>query len=78
MSAIVNGRSEKASEINKGFSEMIWDAEMNNQKLSEFLDTNPDALREWIALENKCKELGLNPVVLACKELSKEELSERI
>ena len=71
-------RFEKAKAINKGFSEMIWEAEMSNQLLGEFLDENQEALEKWISLEKKCKEMRINPLILACKELGENELLEII
>jgi len=76
--SVDNSRIKKSEKINKRFSDIIYSAELENQKIADYLDENPSALREWLSLEKKCKDLGVNPIILACKKLSKEQLLERI
>jgi len=54
-------------QIQKGFSDIIWEAEISNQVLSEYLDSNPKVNDEWVALEEAAHSIGLSPFELAHK-----------
>ena len=55
---------EKAHKI---FSEIIWNSELSNMTLSEYLDTYPSENRLWIETEKLCIKHGINLWIVQCK-----------
>lgn len=54
-------------QVQAAFSKIIWDAEISNLTLSEYLDANPEIEEEWVQLEKECERLGVSPFELAHK-----------
>tara|TARA_Y100001938_G_C7875369_1_gene322319 strand:+ start:59 stop:235 length:177 start_codon:yes stop_codon:yes gene_type:complete len=47
-------------ELQKSFCKIIWEAEISNLTIDEYLTENPSIEQTWIALEKECKKQGIN------------------
>ena len=54
-------------QIQKEFAEIIWNAEISNMLLCEYLNCYEDINDQWISLEKECQALGFNVFELAVK-----------
>ncbi len=54
-------------QAHKIFSEIIWNSELSNMTLSEYLDTYPSEHKLWIDTEILCIKHGINLWEVQCK-----------
>lgn len=60
-------QERKKEDIQKAFSNIIWEAEICGMILCEYLTQYEEVNDQWIALERECYSLGFDPIELGVK-----------